>query len=300
MVKIIEGDYFKNITILKKTEKRNRKSIVWKCKCDCGVEFYRDSASISKSAKNNSIQSCGCFKEKNIKGLRFGKLTAIDQLFKVDDKGYMWEFKCDCGNTVEKIGSVVSRKEGALHCGCQELRGGNNKNDLTGEIFGKLLVRKLKKTNSANQTIWECTCTCGNTIDVKGYYLRRGKVDCGCSLRPKENTVFSGVGELYKSHFTSIYRNAKNRNIPFDITIEECYNLYIEQNKKCNLSGVDIKLGKNGDRTASLDRIDSTLGYTIDNIHWVHKDINTMKWNLNVSDFLKYCRKVYEHTKYRS
>lgn len=49
----------------------------------------------------------------DIKGQKFGKLTAIE---KVDGTKSKWIFRCDCGNTIElNYGSIVS---GRRTCGC--------------------------------------------------------------------------------------------------------------------------------------------------------------------------------------
>lgn len=49
--------------------------------------------------------------------------------------------------------------------------------------------------------------------------------------------------------------------------------------------------------TASLDRIDSTKGYTLDNIQWVHKHINVMKMDLDQEYFIKLCKLVTKKSK---
>ena len=46
--------------------------------------------------------------------------------------------------------------------------------------------------------------------------------------------------------------------------------------------------------TASLDSIDSSLGYTIDNIQWIHKQINIMKNVYSNSDLIDICYKIVE------
>ena len=51
----------------------------------------------------------------------------------------------------------------------------------------------------------------------------------------------------------------------------------------------DIELGKH------LDRIDSSKDYTLDNIQWVHKDINFMKRSLSQEAFLDLCLKICLH-----
>lgn len=53
----------------------------------------------------------------------------------------------------------------------------------------------------------------------------------------------------------------------------------MKQGEKCALTGWKIELAKRttDTQTASLDRIDSNKHYTVDNIQWVHKDVNRMK-----------------------
>ena len=63
-----------------------------------------------------------------------------------------------------------------------------------------------------------------------------------------------------------------------NISIQEAWEIYIKQDRKCALSGVPIVFTTNNDKywiqTASPDRIDSSLHYTEDNFQWVHKRIN--------------------------
>mgnify|MGYP003351787189 CR=1 FL=1 len=62
--------------------------------------------------------------------------------------------------------------------------------------------------------------------------------------------------------------------------LEYLNDLFIEQQGKCKLSGIEISLPKkwnDKNYTASLDRIDSDKGYEKGNVQWVHKHINVMK-----------------------
>jgi len=56
---------------------------------------------------------------------------------------------------------------------------------------------------------------------------------------------------------------------------------------------------RNKDRTisgnASLDRIDSSIGYVNDNVQWVHKDINMMKRIYTQEYFIYLCKLVSEN-----
>lgn len=47
--------------------------------------------------------------------------------------------------------------------------------------------------------------------------------------------------------------------------------------------------------TASLDRIDSSFGYILNNVQWVHKDVQRMKSDFSEAHFVETCRKITEN-----
>ncbi len=69
------------------------------------------------------------------------------------------------------------------------------------------------------------------------------------------------------------------------------------QGYRCAISGVELKVVRNGTQTASLDRIDSSKGYTRENIQWLHKDVNLMKRNMTDENFVQWCKVIAEHRK---
>jgi hypothetical protein len=117
-----------------------------------------------------------------------------------------------------------------------------------------------------------------------------------CNILCVCNKVFKGRPyRLLTGHTTScgcIRAFRKRRGTP----IEYISRLLIQQNYKCALSGLDIKIYYGGidkqTNTASLDRIDNAKGYTEDNIQWVHKDINWLKQDFTQEYFIKLCHKV--------
>jgi len=56
--------------------------------------------------------------------------------------------------------------------------------DLTGQRFGKLVVKEFIGLTSDKHSLWLCHCDCGNSKSVASYQLKRGSVlTCGCYKR---------------------------------------------------------------------------------------------------------------------
>jgi hypothetical protein len=67
------------------------------------------------------------------------------------------------------------------------------------------------------------------------------------------------------------------------------YDIFQTQLGKCKLTNRPISFS---DNTASLDRINSSNGYTPKNVMWVHKDINIMKNGYDLGYFVSMCKCV--------
>jgi len=108
----------------------------------------------------------------------------------------------------------------------------------------------------------------------------------------QNNPAWKGYNEIPYSWFSK-YFERKGKKRDGNITIVEVYNLWIQQNKKCALSNLNIDFIKTENGiSASIDRIDSDKDYTNDNIQLVHKDINLMKNAFKQDYFIKLCKKV--------
>jgi hypothetical protein len=178
--------------------------------------------------------------------------------------------------------------------------------DLTGLKFNKLTVItedwKTKNISKSNGGImWKCICDCGNFKSVLSKYLvQETTKSCGCA---KKDANWKGYKEIPHSIFTKI-KNwcAESRNIYFDLTIEQMWEIFKNQDKKCFYTGKLLKFGRSKNdntTTASLDRIDSSKGYTFNNVVWCHKDINKMKMDFSVKYFKKLCKEVTLYSKPR-
>jgi len=112
-----------------------------------------------------------------------------------------------------------------------------------------------------------------------------------------ESAHYQGVGELSSTTWTRIKNKAETRNITVSCTAEEVWNLFLDQDRKCVLTGVELYLAANPSKSnASLDRIDSKKPYELGNIQWVYKPLNLMKSTTNNEEFIKLCQMVATHS----
>lgn len=200
-----------------------------------------------------------------------------------------------CSNNTIKVYmqkySLSSRRINSLHIP-----------NLIGQKFGKLTI--LERDNdykTKNKSIyWKCKCDCGQLLSRAFCNLNRHKQQM-CSECKKQNSSIKnnkGFQEIKGDFWSSIKTCAKNRNLNFEITIEQAWNLFLKQDRKCALSNISIYFAPRGKRqkgNISLDRIDSTKGYTIDNIQWIHKDLNIIKNNYTDKEFIDWCYKVADY-----
>lgn len=100
---------------------------------------------------------------------------------------------------------------------------------------------------------------------------------------------FIGYKNVSGNFLKIIRQSAKNRNLQFELTAEFIYNLWLKQDKKCFYSGREISFSP---KTASVDRIDSTRGYTVDNVTLVHKMVNIIKMSKTHDEFLSLIHKI--------
>lgn len=167
----LTGKRFGEITVLQKAEsirEPNGKLVtMWKCQCDCGTIFVVKGASL----RSGNTKSCGCTKEDNLLGNRYGNLTVLEK-----SKGIRhpngkvstaWLCRCDCGRKV-----VVES---------QSLKSGNTKS--CGCLRRKIYSEKFTKHGMSSTRIYGIwagivnRCTNEN-CDSHGIYIKRGITIC--------------------------------------------------------------------------------------------------------------------------
>jgi hypothetical protein len=128
----------------------------------------------------------------------------------------------------------------------------------------------------------------------RNYCIGAFNIEQPCKRCSNINNHPSGmVGAVRVAWFESFKKSALTRGYCWEITIEFVDALYEQQQGVCALSGIPISWSVvNWNHTASLDRIDNSVGYTPENVQIVDKRINMMRGSLAVDDFVELCNLV--------
>jgi len=143
----------------------------------------------------------------------------------------------------------------------------------------------LERSIRDNTFCRSCTCLIRN---------KSGELDTSKS----KNGQWKGYNEIPYGWFSKYFERSRGdrKQHSGNITIEDVYNLWIKQDKKCKLSGVNIGFYDDGKtHTCSIDRINSSKEYELDNIQLVHKHINLMKNHFNNEYFINICKLITEN-----
>lgn len=211
-----------------------------------------------------------------------------------------WICQCECGRKITFTQHYIRRSNRKiLQCKkCKPKRSYNSLPINIGDVFGKLKVIEKLGCSKNNGNKYLCRCECGNTriTFAHALYNRTPRKILNCSRFPcRKSPNNTTIGDLTGSYWATVKCHAKKRNIKVILTQKQAWNLFLKQERKCALSKVDIKMEtnfKSHDRTASLDRIDSSKDYTIDNVQWVHKEVNRIKNDLPNTKFLYWCKLI--------
>ena len=102
------------------------------------------------------------------------------------------------------------------------------------------------------------------------------------------NTLDKKIGLIFSSAKT----RAKMRNMEFSITKNDIMKKLNDQNSKCFYTNEDMSYDIKNPNMVSIDRLDSSKGYTLDNICLTTWEINNMKSKINFGRFIEICRKI--------
>ena len=121
----------------------------------------------------------------------------------------------------------------------------------------------------------------------------------------KTKKCTSTLNGFIKKIYKDMYHNAAKRSkeLIIELTVEDIHELYNKQKGLCAISGLQMThetyAFKDKEHiinrlNISIDRINSSLGYTKDNIQWVHKRVNRIKTVLNNEELFFWSKLIYQ------
>lgn len=126
--------------------------------------------------------------------------------------------------------------------------------------------------------------------------------DCEKKKRDKyytklNNNPEKALDQIFKIRLMAAKKRAFKKGLEFDIDLDFMYYLWNTQKGLCNISKLPMLFVFNNDRckyNISIDRINSTKGYTKDNTQLVCDIVNRMKLDLPMNEFVTLCKIIYD------
>jgi hypothetical protein len=213
----------------------------------------------------------------DLTGQRFGRLEVknIDCQKRIGKKLYtFWNCLCDCGKTKSINGHALKAGK-SQSCGCLKIELLKEYENIVGQKFGRWeVIKEVEKPDNikGRNKYWLCKCECGKKRIVKGDSLKSGtSTSCGCYIaeltrnRTKYEYGLASVLNVYRMY----KRNSKKAGRIFELSLD--FFKLITQ-KRCIHCGSEPNnimknYHNNGDYVYNgIDRINSDLGYTEDNV----------------------------------
>ncbi|MBR2594034.1 MAG: hypothetical protein IKD83_05350 [Firmicutes bacterium] len=147
----------------------------------------------------------------DLRGQKFGFLTALFRLPETENRYFLWECRCDCGKHVQ-VSTKNLTKGIVKSCGCQRSHQKQSTNRIKGKRFGRLIaLTATKKRSYKGSIIWQCKCDCGNITEASADALLHGnKTSCGCRKNELKNSIHDQL-TFVDSTCIEWLRSRKNR-----------------------------------------------------------------------------------------
>lgn len=168
--------------------------------------------------------------------------------------------------------------------------------DLEGCRFGKLLVVSATRRRREGLMVWQCKCDCGETTHFDTQDLRYFKNDnCGCaSKRPAalhwrkdiRNFQEGPKTKTLQQAYRHLRQGAKKRFLPFNISLEQFTETAQAPCSYCGCKSFPF---------GGVDRLDSAIGYELDNIAPACGICNRAKGCMTTAEFRAWVEGVFNH-----
>jgi len=302
--------------VSKARDKSASGNLYWTCKCSCGTESTVLGSALSRGMSTQCVKCKHEEQRLKLIGKSFYNWTVLERTRSSTTKTRRsWYLcKCSCGlekeisiDTLKTYNGKASRRSSSTYCEtCDNLSKViryKSVIDLSGKVFGDLVVLYNVEDHvfksGKRELKWMCRCTCGNEQAYIGCNLRQGLIKkcsrCSQSLRP--STKAKAWESEFRAYIASNYRrrNKLFNNTTFDLTLEEFKTIASSKCYYCgNSPQTKLRSGKGLFRN-SIDRLDNTKGYYLDNCVPACKTCNMMKKDHTFEIFLDQISRIYLH-----
>jgi hypothetical protein len=246
-----------------------------------------------------------------------GSRTEITNDRRITRESYL-HIRCPCGTE-----DFVNFRDGNERlCLCKGCRKGDKSNNVRNRQRGtvdtiNIIESMTKRAERIEKEGQECT-DCKKHKPVSEFFGRFNSIEkckvykgrcypCSRKLRTsnRENTLRnSSIEDFMKAELVVAKDRNKKRgkNHEFDITVDFLMELYEKQTGLCAMSAIEMSTTSHRDECPegmrvnpnklSIDRIDSNLGYTEDNVQLVCCWVNLMKLDVSIDVFKERCRLI--------
>ena len=210
-------------------------------------------------------------------GIRIGKYTVVRPGEYINGKR-QWILQCnDCGAEISKPGTEVRKSFLGIKCaGC------------------------YTKERQCTLGFKKCIGPCKMELPLDSFFACKHHYD-GKATWCKE--CLKGYKKVIHEMITGAKKRAKMKGLEFDLTLDFIRELNDKQNGRCAYTNTPLnwdRQDKSGiattsncpDSRASLDRINSSKGYTQDNVQLVTYIVNLIKNAFPEQDFLNTCQAI--------
>lgn len=188
--------------------------------------------------------------------------------------------------------------------------------DLTGQVFGRLTVIShagTKGEGKQRSNLWLCKCECGNEKTTLASSLKQGSCkSCGClhresSARNIQKVDRTNNGKLLEGDqaaFNIVLRKykdgAKARNLSFELNNQQFRKLIEDNCYYCGVKPSKTTTNRSKFKPVSIihngiDRIDSSIGYEINNCVSACHECNFFKKDAIYDSFLDRITKIFRY-----
>lgn len=171
-----------------------------------------------------------------------------------------------------------------------------------GRKYGRWTVLSTRYDNGLRKRFLLCVCECGVEREVmKGNIKAGGSQSCGCLRKELASAAFRKLPikeSTAKQHYQRYKRSAEVMGREFSLSSDQFHSVSSGRCFYCGQEAQEFQAKSMGSKVSSgyiangLDRINSSIGYTIDNVVACCFKCNAAKSDMLQSEFIGMCLNV--------